>query len=61
MIETLSVETFARKPAPSLRGGEADAAIQNPRRQTGLPRRVAPRNDNIRIRATVSGMIFHIA
>lgn len=31
----------------SLRGGEADAVIQSPRRQSGLPRCFAPRNDGV--------------
>ncbi len=50
------METFARVQISSLRGGKADAAIQNPRRQYGLPRRFAPRNDEIRNRAMVSSV-----
>jgi hypothetical protein len=40
-------ETDTEKKKASLRGGVADAAIQSPRRQTGLPRRWTPRNDDL--------------
>ncbi len=40
--QALRMETFARVRISSLRGGGADAAIQNPRRQSGLPRRPHP-------------------